>query len=143
MKQNKFDISFQIGPWNLESLICNTHTCVCTHTHTQISADKGNGYGNRLGFLIGRIFSYMSILFFWLEHDAMENTCKDVRSWQAFPWQAVAFCGGIGKNVCRKSFLTFNDYGREKEENKSIQNMSQRKIFFLSDCPDYLFTSIG
>jgi len=50
MKQNKFDISFQIGPWNLESLICNTHMCTrvraCTytqvHTHKEVQT-KGLG----------------------------------------------------------------------------------------------------
>lgn len=35
----------------------------------------------------------------------MENACKEVRSRQTFPWQAVAFYGGIGKNVYIKSLL--------------------------------------
>lgn len=73
----------------------------------------------------------------------MENACKDVRSWQTFPWQAGAFYGGVGKNVCRKSFQACDGYRREKEENKSIQNVLQRKSFSVSDCPDYLFTSTG
>lgn len=56
----------------------------------------------------------------------MENVCKEVRSRQTFPWQAVAFYGGKGKHVFIKSFLFFiclrksllacNGYGREKEE---------------------------
>lgn len=83
----------------------------------------------------------------------MENACKEVRSRQTFPWQAVAFYGGIGKNVYIKSFFFFifsrknllacNGYGKEKEENNSIQNVLQRKIFCVNGHPDYLFTSIG
>lgn len=60
----------------------------------------------------------------------MENACKEVRSRQTFPWQAVAFYGGIGKIVYIKSSLFFiysrkrllacNGCAREKEENNSI-----------------------
>lgn len=71
----------------------------------------------------------------------MKNACKDIRSWQTFPWQAVSLYEGIGKNVCRKSFQVCDGY--EKEQNKSVQNVLQRKIFSVSDCPDYLFASFG
>lgn len=124
-----------------------------TGTHTQISTNKGNGYGSRLWFLIDRIFDYMSILLFGSENCIMENACWEGRSRQTFLWQAVAFYGGIGKNVYIKSLLFFicsgksllacSGYGREKEENNSIQNVLQRKIFSVSGHPDYLFTSIG
>lgn len=117
MKQNKFDISFQIGPWNLESLICNTHmrtrvractyTCTYTCTHTQMSANKGNVSDSRLLLVIGRIFDYMSIFMFWSENDIMENVCKEVRWRQTFPWQAVALYGAIGKHAFIKSLLFF------------------------------------
>lgn len=81
----------------------------------------------------------------------MENACKEVRSRQTFPWQAVAFYGGIGKTVYIKSSLFFiysrkrllacSGYAREKEENNSIYNVLWRKIFSVSG--HYLFTSIG
>lgn len=38
----------------------------------------------------------------------MENACKEVRSRQTFPWQAVAFYGGTGKTVYIKSSLFFH-----------------------------------
>lgn len=154
MKQNKFDISFQIGPWNLESLICNTHmrtrvrACTYTRAHAQISTNKGNGYGSRLWFLIDTIFDYTSILLFWSENDIMENACKEVRSRQTFPWQAVAFYGGIRKNVYIKRLLFFHLFkeklaglqwkgeGRKQQYSKCF---TEKNILILI----YLFTSIG
>lgn len=64
------------------------------------------------------------------------------------------FYGGIGKNVyikilgfsvicSRKSLLACNGYGREKEEDNSIQNVLQRIIFCGSGRPYYLLTSAG
>lgn len=156
MKQNKFDISFQIGPWNLESLICNTHmrtrvractyTCTYTCTHTQMSANKGNVSDSRLLLVIGRIFDYMSIFMFWSENDIMENVCKEVRWRQTFPWQAVALYGAIGKHAFIKSLLFFlfvqgkacwlamGVAGKRKEKHiQCFTKCFKVKMFFVSD----------
>lgn len=37
----------------------------------------------------------------------MENVCKEVRSRQTFPWQAVALYGAIGKQACFYKKLAF------------------------------------